>query len=82
MRRTGALLMIIGANLFAGSIALGVYFATVACLMAGTGCTSGLLQSYGELMTSAQGILFWIAIVAGVVLFVRGKRMRAETGRE
>lgn len=79
MRRLGALLMIIGANLVVGALAVGFYVAAVGCAVAAADgmCAQGSLGLYAGLMTSKAGLPFWLAIVAGVVLFWRGKRLRA-----
>ena len=80
MRRLGTLLMIIGANLVAGSIGVGVYFANLACVLSARGCEGGLMWAYADLMGASDGIVFWLGIVAGVLVFWRGMRMRRRQG--
>lgn len=83
MRRLGALLMIIGANLVAGSIGVGVYFANLACVLSARGCAGGLVAAYADLMGSRDGVAFWVGIVVGVLVFWRGMwlRRRDDGGR-
>ena len=80
MRRLGALLMIIGANLVAGSIGVGVYFALLACLMSPRGCAGGLMAAYADLMGSRDGVVFWVGMAAGVLVFWRGMWLRRRDG--
>ena len=69
--------MIVGANMVVGAIALGFYFSNMACAMANPACSSGAIQVYGDLMTSAPGLIYWLVIILGALLFWRGKTMRA-----
>lgn len=78
MRRLGALLMILGANLAIGSVAAAFYLASFGCAMGaadGT-CGQGALGLFIDLMTSGDGVVFWVVIIAGLLVFWKGKRMR------
>lgn len=57
MRRLGALLMIIGANLVAGSIAIGFYLAALECAMGAIdgNCGHGAMELFASLMGSSEG---------------------------
>lgn len=83
MRRLGTLLMIIGANLIVGSIAIGFYIAALGCAIGESDamCSQGTLGVYADLMTSKPGIIFWALIAGGIYAFWRGKRMRANPDR-
>lgn len=81
MRRLGALLMIIGANLVAGSIAIGFYLAALECAMGAIdgNCGHGAMELFAGLMGSSEGSIFWVVIVIGVLVFWKGKRMRSHS---
>ena len=74
MRRLGALFMILGANFIAGAIALAFYFSNVACAL--SGCTGGAFAVFADLMTSVPGLVYWLFIIVGALLFWRGQNMR------
>lgn len=82
MRRLGALLMIIGANLAVGSLAFAVYLAAIRCTLdsASGGCAQGTASLLIELLISRQGLIFWLVIAAGVLVFWRGWQLRQREG--
>jgi len=75
-RRRGAFLMIIGANLIAGAVAMAVYAASLACVMGSSGCAGSLPAFFIDMMASVKGLAVAAAIVVGLLLIRRGKRMR------
>jgi len=78
MRRLGALLMILGANLAIGSVAAAFYLASFGCAMGaadGT-CGQGAMGLFIDLMSSSDGVVFWVVIIVGLLVFWKGKRMR------
>ena len=79
MRRVGAFLMILGANLVVGAIAAAFWLASLGCAMgvADGKCKQDALELLIDVMGSGSGAIFWVAIIAGLLLFWRGKRMRA-----
>lgn len=81
MRRLGAILMIIGANMAVGSLALAFWRASFECAIAATdgGCAGGAVRQFIELLISADGLIFWTVIIVGLLVFWRGKRMRASS---
>jgi hypothetical protein len=79
MRRLGAFLMIAGANLVIGSLAIVLYFAFTACSLSPEGCIQGPWMLYFDLLFSRDGIALWILVVIGAYIFWRGRQMRRET---
>ncbi len=77
MRTFGAFLMIAGANLIAGSLGLVFYFSHTACSLAADGCSEGTAALFFDLLFSRDGIALWVLMVIGIIIFWRGKRMRA-----
>ena len=78
MRRWGAILMILGANIIAGSITVAFWRAVLDCSMQaqyGT-CTEGAVRLFIGTMTSGQGLVYWIVIAVGIGVFWRGRRIR------
>lgn len=84
MRRLGALLIIIGANLMVGAVAIAFYLAAFGCAMGAADgkCGRGSGRAFVDLMSSSDGIIFWVVIVAGFLLFWRGKKIRARAAGE
>lgn len=77
MRRFGSFLMIAGASLVAAAIAGAFYLASLACVMMTTGCTQDPVSLFFELMFSRDSLMFWFVIVAGLIAFQHGYKMRA-----
>ena len=77
MRTFGAFLMIAGANLIAGSFGLVFYFSRTACALAPDGCSEGSVALFFDLLFSRDGIPLWILLLIGIIIFWRGKSMRA-----
>ena len=84
MRRVGAFLMILGANLVVGAIAAAFWLASLGCAMGAADgqCRQDALELLIDAMGSGSGTIFWVAIIAGLLLFWRGKRMRARAGTD
>ena len=84
MRRLGALLMIIGANIAVGSVAAAFWRAAHQCAIEAQdgACAQGGVAMFVELMTSSAGLIYWALIVIGLLVFWRGKRMRADGDRD
>lgn len=40
-------------------------------------CTQGALGVFIQKMTSSDGLIFWAVIIVGLLVFWRGRRMRA-----
>jgi len=81
MRRLGTILMILGANLVIGSIAAAFYLAALGCAMGAADgkCSQGAGGTFVQLMGSRDSIVFWVVIIIGLLVFWRGKRIRART---
>lgn len=79
MRRLGAILMILGANIAVGSITAAFWLASLNCAMGATEgtCREGAVRLFLKQMASGEGLIFWIVIVVGLLVFWKGKRMRA-----
>lgn len=75
--------MIVGANIAVGAIAAAFWRAAFQCAVeARSGvCTQGGLALFFEMMTSSEGLIYWAVIVVGLLVFWRGKWMRAIDGR-
>ena len=80
MRRWGTILMILGANLAVASVTAAFWRASFECAVrtGGQRCPDSAVQLFLNEMISAHGIAYWLVIVVGIVIFMRGKRMRAE----
>lgn len=81
MRRLGAILMMLGANIAIGSLVAAFWRASYACAAAsphGT-CEEGAVRLFLHLMGSGTGLLFWLVVIAGLVVFWRGKQIRARS---
>ncbi len=78
MRRLGALLMIVGANIAVGSIAVAFWRSALQCAVDARtgGCQEGGVIAFFEMMTSSVGLFYWVVFVFGLFVFWRGKRMR------
>jgi heme/copper-type cytochrome/quinol oxidase subunit 2 len=83
MHRLGALLMIIGANLVVGSIAVGFYLAALGCAMGAPAgdCEQGPLELFFGMMSSAEGLIVWMVVLAGGLVFWKGRKMRQRHDR-
>lgn len=70
--------MILGANMVVGSLAAAFWLASFECAInaAGGTCQGGTWGTFTRLMVSEQGLLVWAIVVAGILVFWRGKRMR------
>lgn len=79
MRRFGGILMILGANIIVGTIAAAFWVSALDCAVAmqGGSCRAVAIQLFFRKMTSVDGLGYWMAIVAGVLVFWRGKQIRA-----
>jgi heme/copper-type cytochrome/quinol oxidase subunit 2 len=79
MRRLGTILMIIGANLAIGAIAVAFYVAALGCAIGEVDglCEQGAFGLFIDLMGSPGGLIFWLVIIAGLVVLWKGRRMRA-----
>lgn len=79
MHRLGAILMIVGANVIVASIAAAFWRASFECAVqtGGGSCGAGVMGLFFKIMTSWPGLAYWFAIVVGLLVFWRGKRMRA-----
>ena len=75
--------MIVGANIAVGAIAAAFWRAAFQCAVEARGgaCTQGGLTLFFGVMTSSEGLVYWAVIAIGLLLFWRGKRMRAVEGR-
>lgn len=84
MRRLGALLMIVGANMAVGSLAVAFWLAAFQCALEAQGgsCKQSGVTLFVEMMISGRGLVYWAVIVIGLLVFWRGKRMRTEGPRE
>lgn len=71
--------MILGANMAVGSVTAAFWMASVDCAMkAAEGiCTQGALEMFIQKMTSGGGLIFWAVIIVGLLVFWRGRTMRA-----
>lgn len=80
MRRLGAILMIVGANIIVGSLVAAFWRASFECAtkaVNGT-CAEGVLTLLFALLFSVHGLGYWIAVAVGVGVFWRGKLVRAQ----
>lgn len=77
MRRLGTFLMIAGANIVVGSLAIVLYFAFTACSLSPDGCTHGPWALYFDLLFSRDGIALWVIVLIGSYVSWRGKQMRS-----
>ena len=84
MRRLGALVMIVGANIAVAAIAAAFWRAALQCAVEARqgGCAQGGVAYFFEMMASAEGVIYWAVVAVGLLIFWRGKRMRAPTSRE
>lgn len=80
MRRLGAILMILGANIIVGSVAAAFWRASFDCAMGASDglCPDGAIALFFQQMASGDGLIIWIAIIVGLLVFWRGKRMRGD----
>lgn len=78
MRRWGSLLMILGANIIAGSIAAAFWRAALECAMGApyASCTEGAVRLFVGIMSSVEGLVYWAVMAIGAWVFLRGRRMR------
>lgn len=81
MRRLGAILMILGVNIAVASVTAAFWLASWDCAMnaADAQCTQGAIVMFIKQMASAEGLVFWAFIIVGLLVFWRGKRMRASS---
>lgn len=79
MRRLGAILMIVGTNVVVASLAAAYWRASLECALRATNghCAEGVMKLFFGLLLSGGGVGHWLAIVAGVLIFWQGKRVRA-----
>jgi len=84
MRRLGTLVMIVGANIVAASIAVAFWRAALQCAIEARGgaCPQGGAALFVEMMTSSAGLIYWVVIAVGLLVFWRGKRIRAQGYRD
>ncbi|HLT98876.1 MAG TPA: hypothetical protein VKZ70_03945 [Burkholderiaceae bacterium] len=78
MRRLGAFLMIVGANMVVGALAIVLYFSFTACSLS-PDCVQGPWALYFDLLFSRDGIPLWIIVLIGAYVFWRGKQMRSSS---
>lgn len=79
MRTIGTILMIFGANLIVGSIAFAFWVGSFDCAMESTqSCGGRAFELFIDIMGSRDGAIFWMLIVVGLLVFWRGKQMRAD----
>jgi len=78
MHRLGAILMILGANIAVGSRVAAFWRASYVCASKADGgtCAEGAFRVFLQLLASAEGIVFWIVVMIGLLVFWRGKRIR------
>lgn len=71
--------MILGVNMAVGSATAAFWIASMDCaIKAADGiCTQGAVGVFIEKMSSGDGLIFWAVIIAGLLVFWRGRRMRA-----
>lgn len=83
MRRFGTILMILGANLIVWSVVAAYWLAALGCAMGAADgkCSRGAGQTFIDLMSSSDGTIFWVVILAGVLVFWRGKRRRGRASQ-
>lgn len=79
MHRLGAILMILGANIAVAAVAAAFWRASFECALeaAGGTCYDGALGVFVKLMLSGTGLAYWVVMIIGMLVFWRGKRMRA-----
>ena len=71
--------MILGANIAVGSVTAAFWRASLECAMGaadGT-CSEGAIRLFIKQMISVEGLIFWLVIIVGLLIFWRGKQMRA-----
>lgn len=80
MHRLGAILMILGINVIVVSIVAAYWRASFECaLQAADGaCAAGVFGLFMALLFSAKGLVYWAAILVGLWVFWRGRKMRAD----
>ena len=74
MRRLGAVLIIIGVNVAAASLAGAFWHAAFEC--AHYACKQGVLMLFVQILFSGHGMLYWIVVMMGLLLVWRGKVLR------
>ncbi len=72
--------MIVGANIAVGAIAAAFWRAALQCALEARegGCAQGGVALFVEMLVSAEGIIYWAVVAAGLWVFWRGKRMRSD----
>lgn len=75
MRRLGAILMMLGANIMVGSLVAAFWLASLDC--AEGACDDGVMGQFFQRLASVNGLVFWLVIVIGLLIFWRGRRIRA-----
>lgn len=82
MRRLGAILIILGANIVVGSIAAAFWQASFECAMQTVegACPDGALTEFGQLLTSMIGLAYWGVVIVGLLVMWWGKRVRTRSG--
>lgn len=80
MRRWGALLMIIGANIAVAAIAAALWRAVIDCSVkaAGGACEEGAFSLFVSLLFSVPGLVYWAVVVVALLIFWRGIKMRRD----
>lgn len=78
MRRWGTVLMILGANIIAGSIAAAFWQAALECVVddVHATCRTGTVSLFLTTLMTGEGFIYWLVIAIGAWVFWRGKRMR------
>jgi len=79
MRRLGAILMIFGVNIAVGSLVAAFWRASVDCALEAVdgACEGGVTGFFIRLMLSGVGLIYWLVVALGVLLFWGGKQIRS-----
>lgn len=80
MRRLGAILMIFGVNIAVGSLVAAFWRASVDCALEAVdgACEGGVATFFVRLMLSGVGLVYWLVVVLGLLLFWGGRKLRLE----
>lgn len=79
----GSILIVAGVVLAIGSMLVGFYLVNLGCSMGGaSGCKESGLKLMFQLMSSAEGGIFWAAVAISFVLIAVGYKLKTYTKRD